>query len=160
MAGGCTDPSPQPRFAAQALKGRGRIFRQPCDEPILEAWRQGFQRGAAECLRRRGRGLLAQHDAQRVAGDQRVEHRGVVCRPPSDRTAAAGGHGQTEHPSAQRCEELVRRRVGQQPALVQQQHTATACGLVQIGGGPDYGHAFGTAFLPHRSNDRPEFAAR
>ena len=83
------------------------------------------------------------------------------CRgAPRDGTARAGRHGQAEHPSAQRRQELVGRRVGQQLALVQQQHAAAARGLVQIGGGPYHGHAVVAAFLQHGRDDRPEFAAR
>ena len=133
---------------------------QPRNKPVLEAWRQGVQRNAAKLRRRGHRGILAQHDAQRVAGDQRVEHRRILRRAPGDGATAARRHGQAEHPVAERREELVRRGVGQQLALVQQQHAAAAGGLVEIGGGPNHGHAVGAAFLQHGGDDRPEFAAR
>ena len=135
-------------------------MRQPGNKPVLEPRRQWFQRGAAEFLGCRGGGMLAQYDAQAVAGDQRVEHGRMLRGVPRDGTAPAGGHDQAEHPAAQRREELVRRRVGQQLALVQQQHAAAPRGLVQIGGGPHHGHAVRTAFLQHGRDDRPEFAAR
>ena len=152
-------PKPLPRGGGVTVSASCRGS-QPCDKAVLEAWRQGVQRDAAEVRRRRAPRHLAQHDAQRVAGDQRVQHRRILRRAPGDGAAAARRHGQAEHPAAQRRQELVRRRVGQQLALVQQQHAAAAGGLVEIGGGPDHGHAVGAAFLQHGGDDRPEFAAR
>ncbi len=75
-------------------------------------------------------------------------------------TPLAGGHAETEHASLERGEELGRRSLRQQPALMQQQHVAAAGRLVEIGGGPHDGHSVGPPFLQHRGNDRPQIPAR
>jgi hypothetical protein len=43
---------------------------------------------------------------------------------------------------------------------VQQQHLAAACGLVEVGGGPDHSHPIGAPFLQHGRDDCPEFPTR
>jgi hypothetical protein len=78
---------------------------------------------------------------------------------PGDGAASGRWDGQAEDAALQWGEELIWRGVGEQFTLVQQQHSAAARGLVEIGGGPDHGDPVGAAFFQHRRDDRPEFAA-
>ena len=80
---------------------------------------------------------------------------GAAC----DRATFAGGNAEPEHATHERCQEIFGRPRGEQCALVQQQYLPAARRLIEVGGGPDHGHAFVAAFLQHRRHDRPEFAA-
>ena len=115
-----------------------------------------LERLAAKLRRAWHRNALPQHDAQRVALDHRVQHRSVCRRQPRGSTPLADRHAETEHASLERRQELGRRSLRQQPALMQQQHVAAAGRLVEIGGGPHDGHSVGPALLQHRRNDRPQ----
>ena len=157
-----------------ALRGGGCGHRCACDRgsgvgrrrsrstnPSSNRGGSGVQRSAAE-VRRRPAAPRPSRSTMRSASpcDHRVQHRRVRRGLPRRGTAPSAGNGQAEHPALQRREELGRRRVGQQPALMQQQHAAAARRLVEIGGGPDHAHALGAALRQHRRDDRPELAAR
>ncbi len=82
----------------------------------------------------------------------------VASRAAARRSPA--GTREAEHASLERRQELGRRSLRQQPALMQQQHVAAARGLVEIGGGPHDGHAVRPALFQHRRHDRPQVAPR
>ena len=108
--------------------------------------------GTGICGRRTMRSARTFHD--------RIEHR-RIARPRGARPrAGAGLHVEAEHAALQRREEIGGRRIGQQRALMQQQHAVATAGLVQIGGRPDHAHALVAPLREHGRHDRPELAAR
>ena len=150
LVGGRHRPTPAPDPAR--LKGRGRDRRCRRSRAMKPSSKRGGSGSSAMPPSASAPASRRPRAARCAARRRRPARRAPpgCCRgAPGDGAAAAGGHGQAEHPPVQRREELVRRRVGQQLALVQQQHAAAARGLVEIGGGPDHGHAVGAAFLQH-----------
>ena len=115
------------------------------DEGVFEArghLRQLHSRLIGQGLELLRLSALAQHHAHAGALDHAIAHGGQVECLGQDRSALGTDVFQTETAAFELRGQLLRRAIEQELPLVQQQHALAALGFVEIGGGPDHGHAF------------------
>ena len=125
---------------------------------------RGFPALGQHLLAQGGGRVGGQHQTQTAALDQGVLHAGAhapagqgLAVPPAALPAPlVRGAAQQTPPALGPSGQILRRPGKKHLARVQHDHAGTARGLVQIGGGPDHGHAAVAQFLHHA----PEFTAR
>ncbi len=155
-------PLPSPR-CLRRRRGRLRaaVLRTPQlqsgDEAVLEARRDGGDRGAGQHRLDVGRAGRGGHDAHALALDHRIDDAGGARQSllqgaflPPRRRDRVGAPGQL-------LAEAGGRTVAEQLAFVQQHHLAAALRLVEVGGAEHDAHRL----FPHQAvDDRPQLAAR